>query len=47
MSTPEAPAASRGKVIRLTLYYIAILLAVVYLHAQGNFTAPPFVYQGF
>ena len=47
MSTPQPLAPSRGKVIWLTLYYTAILAAVIFLHAQGNFTAPPFVYVGF
>ena len=47
MSTQSSAAKSSPKVIWLTLYYLAILVAVVILHAQGNFTAPPFVYAGF
>ena len=47
MSTPEAPAPNRPKMVWLTLYYLAILVGVIILHAQGNFTAPPFVYAGF
>ena len=47
MSTPQQSKPTLGKVIWLTVYYTAILVAVIFLHAQGNFTAPPFVYAGF
>ncbi|MDB6138046.1 MAG: hypothetical protein JWO94_1118 [Verrucomicrobiaceae bacterium] len=44
---PLPPSPRRPKVLWLTLYYLAVLVAVIVLHARGNFTAPPFVYQGF
>jgi hypothetical protein len=33
----------------LALYYLGILLALLLLYSSGNgnFTAPPFIYQGF
>ena len=31
----------------LTLYYLAIILALILLYGRGNFSTPPFVYQGF
>ena len=47
MSSQPASTKGRGKVLWLTLYYLAILVGVIVLHARGNFTAPPFVYAGF
>jgi len=47
MSTEPAPPPGRARVLWLTLYYMAVLVAVIVLHARGSFTAPPFVYQGF
>ncbi len=47
MSTEAAPQPGRVRVVWLTLYYMAVLVAVIVLHARGSFTAPPFVYQGF
>ena len=31
----------------LTLYYLAVIAAVILLHGQGDFSTPPFIYQGF
>jgi hypothetical protein len=31
----------------LTLYYLAILLGLIYLYGKGDFSTPPFIYQGF
>jgi hypothetical protein len=31
----------------LTLYYLGILVALVALYGQGNFSTPPFIYQNF
>jgi D-Ala-teichoic acid biosynthesis protein len=31
----------------LTTYYLAILIALVALYGQGNFSTPPFIYQNF
>ena len=31
----------------LTLYYLAIAVALVALYGAGQFSPPPFVYQGF
>jgi hypothetical protein len=31
----------------LTVYYLGILLGLVVLYGQGNFSTPPFIYQNF
>ena len=31
----------------LVLYYLGIILALIYLYGRGDFSTPPFVYQGF
>ncbi|MGP0068220.1 MAG: teichoic acid D-Ala incorporation-associated protein DltX [Isosphaeraceae bacterium] len=31
----------------LTLYYLGILVALVALYGQGDFSTPPFIYQNF
>jgi len=36
-----------GRAILLTLYYLAILLGLVLMYGKGDFSTPPFVYQGF
>jgi hypothetical protein len=36
-----------GHVFLLTLYYAAIIAALVFMYGKGNFTSPDFVYQGF
>jgi hypothetical protein len=33
--------------VSLTIYYLAILVALVALYGQGNFSTPPFIYQNF
>lgn len=35
------------RVIALTLYYLAIILGLIILYGKGDFSTPPFVYQGF
>ncbi len=35
------------RVIALTLYYLAIILALIVMYGRGNFSTPPFIYQGF
>jgi len=35
------------RVILLTLYYFAIIAALIVMYGKGNFTPPDFVYQGF
>jgi D-Ala-teichoic acid biosynthesis protein len=35
------------RIIGLTLYYLAIILALIVMYGRGNFTTPPFIYQGF
>lgn len=31
----------------LLMYYLLIIAAMVYFYGRGNFSTPPFVYQGF
>jgi hypothetical protein len=31
----------------LVLYYLGIIGGLIYLYGRGDFSAPPFVYQGF
>jgi len=35
------------RVYWLALYYLAILIAVILLHARGGLDTPSFIYQGF
>ena len=35
------------RVIALTLYYLAIIAALVAIYGRGDFSTPPFVYQEF
>jgi D-Ala-teichoic acid biosynthesis protein len=35
------------RVIGLTLYYLAIILALIVMYGRGDFSTPPFIYQGF
>ena len=37
----------RVRLVALTVYYLAILLGLVLLYGRGDFSTPPFVYQGF
>ena len=36
-----------ARVVALTLYYIAIILGLILLYGRGDFSTPPFIYQGF
>ena len=36
-----------GRIILLTLYYLAIILGLILLYGKGNFSTPKFIYQGF
>jgi hypothetical protein len=36
-----------GRVVLLTLYYLAIIVGLISMYGRGNFTTPKFVYQGF
>ncbi len=38
---------SRLRVVWLTLYYLAILIALIVLHGRGGLETPKFIYQGF
>jgi hypothetical protein len=38
---------SRLHRVLLVLYYLAILLALIVMYGRGDFSTPPFVYQGF
>jgi D-Ala-teichoic acid biosynthesis protein len=33
--------------VALTIYYLGILVALVALYGQGDFSTPPFIYQNF
>ena len=33
--------------VALTVYYLGILVALVALYGQGDFSTPPFIYQNF
>jgi hypothetical protein len=35
------------RTVALTLYYLAILLGLILLYGKGDFSSPPFIYQGF
>ena len=36
-----------GRGILLTLYYLAIMLGLILMYGKGDFSTPPFIYQGF
>ena len=36
-----------GRIIWLTVYYLAIIAGLVALYGKGDFSTPDFVYQGF
>ena len=45
-----APQIFQRPVVRQTLlmiYYLGIIAALIYLYGRGDFSTPPFVYQGF
>jgi hypothetical protein len=33
--------------VGLTIYYLGILVGLVVLYGQGDFSTPPFIYQNF
>ena len=37
----------RMRLAALTIYYLAIIGALILLYGRGDFTTPPFVYQDF
>jgi len=37
----------RLRAVGLTLYYLSILIGLVLLYGKGDFSTPPFIYQGF
>ena len=37
----------RTRVAALTLYYLGIIAGLIVLYGRGDFSTPPFVYQGF
>ncbi len=46
----EVPKFFQRPAIRQTLlvfYYLGIIAALIYLYGRGDFSTPPFVYQGF
>ncbi|HEY2574268.1 MAG TPA: teichoic acid D-Ala incorporation-associated protein DltX [Verrucomicrobiaceae bacterium] len=47
MSAPETPRSLRWRTVWLTVYYLLILAAVIYLHGRGGLETPSFIYQGF
>jgi hypothetical protein len=38
---------SRLARVFLILYYFAIIVALILMYGRGDFSTPPFVYQGF
>jgi hypothetical protein len=37
----------RVRVMVLALVYLAILVALILMYGEGDFSTPPYVYQGF
>ena len=33
--------------VLLILYYLAVILGLIAIYGRGDFSTPPFVYQGF
>jgi hypothetical protein len=33
--------------VLLILYYLVVILALIAMYGRGDFSTPPFVYQGF
>ena len=31
----------------MTMYYVGIMAGLLYLYGEGDFSTPPFIYQGF
>ena len=42
-----AEAHPRTRFALLTMYYLAIIAALILLYGRGDFSTPPFVYQEF
>jgi hypothetical protein len=38
---------SRQDRVLLVLYYFAVVVALILMYGRGDFSTPPFVYQGF
>ncbi len=41
---------TRSNIVRqlwLVLYYFVVILALILMYGRGDFSTPPFVYQGF
>ena len=36
-----------ARFVALTIYYLGILVGLVALYGQGDFSTPPFIYQNF
>lgn len=36
-----------GRLVLLTIYYLAIILALVLMYGEGQSTSTDFIYQGF
>lgn len=47
MSVFDAIKNPRVRFVALLLYYVAIIAGLVALYGRGDFSTPPFVYQGF
>lgn len=47
MSAPQTSQGGRRRVLWLTVYYLAILIEIIYLHGRGGLETPSFIYQGF
>ncbi len=37
----------RVRILLLTLYYLLIILGLIIMYGRGDFSTPPFIYQGF
>lgn len=47
LSITAAPADPWVRGVLLAVYYLAILIGLLLLYGRGDFSTPPFVYQGF
>jgi hypothetical protein len=44
---PKLDARPMLRRILLVLYYIAVIAGLIAIYGRGDFSTPPFVYQGF
>jgi hypothetical protein len=44
---PRLPETGTGRIVALTLYYLAVILAVLLVRLTPDYAAVPFVYQAF